>query len=161
MKKGLIALLVVTLGAVGYATYYYFQKQSQILMDYEYKIIGFKIKKFSINEIALDIQIRFISKSKIEANVKELYLDIYLEDTKVGYVTENKGFVIPANGFSDIPLAFSFNPQLVLKNIVSLVIAGSQKKDLAFSIDGYANIQSGFISTTLPIKYSSTLKAYL
>jgi hypothetical protein len=88
-------------------------------------------------------------------------LKVIVEGVEIGYITENDKFFIPAQGSSDIDLQISANPQLVFKNILGIALGGFKKKDINFTMDGYANIRSGFISTTLPIKYSDVISAYL
>jgi tRNA A-37 threonylcarbamoyl transferase component Bud32 len=47
------------------------------------------------------------------------------------------------------------------KNIIDFTLNIGKNKDVRFKMDGFASIKSGFISTTLPIKYETTLKEYL
>ena len=159
MKKA--EFIVGGLSLFGFAIYRYFKYQADLLQKYEWKISGIKIKKFSLNEIALDLTIRFTSKADLEAKVNKIYLDLFLEGKNVGFLKEEKSFIIPARGSHDITLFVSVNPQIVFKNITDIVLGISKSKDIKFKVDGYADISSGFISTTLPIKYETTLKEYL
>ena len=159
MKKTL--LYIGGAGILVYALYRYFKVQSDLLMQYEYKIAGVKVRKLSLNELSLDLSIQFTSKSDIEAKIKKIFLNMYVEGKKVGFITETKEFVIPARGSSIVPLFISVNPQFVLKNLTDIALGIGKAKDVRFSIDGYADIKSGFISTTVPIKYETTLKEYL
>jgi len=162
MNKTLKTLLIVGgIGGVAYAIYRFYKKQFSLLAMYDYKIIGVKMKKMTANEVVFDIKYRFFNKSKIEAEVNKIFLKVIVEGAEIGYITENDKFVIPANGSSDIDLQISASPQLVFKNILGIVLGGVKRKDLNFTMDGYANIRSGFISTTLPIKYSDVISAYL
>jgi hypothetical protein len=162
MNKTIKTLLIVGgVGGVLYAIYRFYVKQFLLLAMYDYKIIGVKMKKMTANEVVFDIKYRFFNKSKIEAEVNKIFLKVIVEGAEIGYITENDKFVIPANGSSDIDLQISANPQLVFKNILGIVLGGVKRKDLNFTMDGYANIRSGFISTTLPIKYSDVISAYL
>jgi hypothetical protein len=159
MKKA--ALIVGGLTLFGFAIYRYFKYQAELLQKYEWKISGIKVKKFSLNEIALDLTIRFTSQADLEAKVNKIYLDLFLEGKNVGFLKEEKPFIIPAKGSHNITLYVSVNPQIVFKNITDIVLGISKSKDVKFKVDGYADISSGFVSTTLPIKYETTLKDYL
>ena len=162
MNRTLKTVLIVGgVGAVLYAIYRFYMKQIGLLENYDYKIIGAKIKKISGNQLQFDTKVRFFNKSKIEVDINKIYLDIYLEDTLTGFVVENQPFVIAANGSSDIDLQMTFNPQTVLKSLASILLSGIRQKDLNFTMKGYANIRSGIISTTLPITYSDKVSAYL
>ena len=162
MNKTLKTVAIVGgIGAILYAIYSFYKKQLKLISQYEYKIIGVKVKRITGNEVVFDIKYRFFNKSKIEAEVNKIFLKVIVEGAEIGYITENEKFIIPAKGSSDIDLQISANPQLVLKNILGIVLGGVKRKYLNFTMDGYANIRSGFISTTLPIKYSDVISAYL
>lgn len=162
MNKSLKTILLISgVGIVGYLAYRYVKTQIGVLKNYEYKIIGVKVKKISLTSVVFDIKTRFFNKSKIEAVVEKLYLAIKIEGANVGYITENKSFVIPPQGFSDVDLQIASSPQDVAKNIIGIVLGGIKRKDIKFTLEGYANIRSGFISTTLPITYSDVASEYV
>lgn len=159
MKKALLYLGGISV--LGYGLYKYFKTQSEILMNYDFKILGITVKKITLANLSMDLKIRFISKSDIEAKVNNIYLDLYLEDKNVGYIKEENPFIIPANGSSDITLFISINPQYVLKNITDILLGVGKSRDIKFKVDGFASIKSGFFKATLPIKYETSLKEYL
>lgn len=159
MKKTL--LLVGGIGLLVFAIRRYFKAQIEILKQFTWKVSDLKIVKFSNTEISIDITFLFSSSADIEAKIERLYLDIIVEGKNVGYISENKGFIIPAHGSSSVPLHISINPQPILKDIVSIVAGVGKKKDIEFGLKGFANVKSGFISTTVPIDYSTTLKKYI
>jgi LEA14-like dessication related protein len=162
VNKTLKTILIISgVGAIAYLGYRYFQKQIGLLENYDYKIIGFKIKNLSKSNLVFDIKTRFFNKSKIEATIEKIFVKIIIEGSDVGYITENKSFLIPAQGSSDIDLQIAINPQDIAKNILGIVFGGVKKKDINFTMDGYANIRSGFVRTTLPIKYSDVVSSYL
>jgi hypothetical protein len=136
-------------------------KQFKLLADYDYKIVGFKFRKLSVNQVTFDVTTRIFNKSKIEATVKKIFLEIAVEGNKVGFVTEEGQWLIPAQGSSDIKMKITVNPQLVLKSAAAIILSGVKQKDLNFTLEGYANVSSGFLSTTLPITYSDKVSAYL
>lgn len=159
MKKVLLA--VGGLSLLGFGLYKYFKTQADLLSKFSWKIQGFKIRKFSFQELAIDVTFLFTSVADLEAKVQKLYLDLYLEGKNVGYIMEEKEFIIPAKGSSSIPIFVSINPQAIFKNIIDFTLNIGKNKDVRFKMDGFASIKSGFISTTLPIKYETTLKEYL
>ena len=161
MTKTKWLLLFGSVGVLGFGLYRYFKTQASILKNFTWTIVGLKILNISLTELSFDVTFLFTSKADLEAKINKLYLDILLEGQNVGYITETKEFIIPANGSSKIPIHISINPQSIFKNIVNLLLITSKQKDVKFAFDGYANIKSGFISTTLPIKYENTLKQYL
>lgn len=162
MKKTTIAILsILGVGGIGYAIYRFYKKQFALLADFDYEISGIRVNKLSLNNISLDISVRFGNKSKIEATVSEIFLDVFLEGQKVGFISDNKPFVIPSNGTSDVSMNVTFNPQLIFKSALPIILSGISKKDLNFMFKGNANIKSGIVSTTLPINISKNLSTYL
>lgn len=159
MKKAL--LIIGGIGLLGFGLYKYFKYQTKKLLDFDWSLSGIKINKFSLTELNLVLTIRLTSKADIEAKVEKLYLDLYLMGVRVGYVNEDKPFVIPARGSSDIPLNISISPQIIFKNIIDVTSGIGKNKDVMFKFDGFANIKSGFVSTTLPITYETSIKKYL
>jgi LEA14-like dessication related protein len=159
MKKAL--LIIGGLGLLGFGLYKYFTYQAKKLLEFDWSFSGIKINKLSLNELNIVLTIRFISKADIEAKVEKLYLDLYLMGVRVGYINEDKPFVIPARGSSDIPLNISINPQIIFKNIIDVTSGIGKNKDVMFKFDGFAKIKSGFVSTTLPITYETSIKQYL
>jgi hypothetical protein len=160
MKKGWI-FAGLGVGLLGFGLYKYFQIQAKLLKDYQYKIVKVKPLKLSISEATFEIVIRFISKSDIEAKIKSMYLDIFVEGKNVGYIKDDREFIIPANGSSDIPLTFSFNPKQVLSDVVSVIFAGVRKKDLEFEIKGIVDVHSGFFKKAIKINYKDVISAYI
>ncbi len=139
----------------------YLRRQFQLLAEYDYKIVGFKFRKLSGNQTTVDITTRIFNKSNIEATVKKVFLEIFVENSKVGFVTQEGQWVIPAKGSTDIQMKITVNPQLLLKSATSVILSSVKKKDLNFTLKGYANVSSGFLSTTIPIAYSDRVSAYL
>jgi len=160
MKKGLI-FAGLGLGLLGFGLYKYFSIQAELLKNYTYKIIGIKPIKITASEFVVDIKIRFTNKSNIEAKIKKLYLDIYVEGQKAGFIQDTREFIIPANGSSDIDLRFSFNPKQVIPNILSVIISGISRKDVSFRIEGIADVQSGFIKKPIKIQFEDVISSYI
>jgi hypothetical protein len=163
-------IIIGAVGLAGYAVFRYFQVQASLLKSYEYKITSIKPNKVTLDYISLDLGIRFTSKSDIEGEVTTVYIDVYVEGKNVGFVTDVKPFIIPSrkknkdgsytDGSSDITLNVSFKPRDIFNNAVDILLGAGKKKDLSFGVKGYANVHSGFIRTTIPIVYNTTLKDY-
>jgi LEA14-like dessication related protein len=158
MKK--VLLYGTGIGVIGFALYKYFMKQKQLLLDYSWEIAGIKVTKATPTEVIIVFSMKFISKADIEAKVNSVYLDVYLDGKSVGYVTEQKPFILPAKGHSFIDLNITFNPKLIFQNVIDFTLGILQKKDINIELKGYADIQSSFIKTTLPLEYKTTFKEY-
>jgi LEA14-like dessication related protein len=158
MKKALLYL--GGFGLLGGALYMYFKKQANLLLQYKVDIVGVKFGKVTANSVDMVISVKFTSIADLEARVNKMYLDVAVEGANVGYVTNDKTFIIPAKGFSYIDLNITFNPKLILGNVVDIVIGVKKNKDINVDLNGFANVSSGILSTTIPIKYHTTIKEY-
>ena len=162
MKPALkIGLVVAAVAAAGYALYRFYKRQAMLLMDYDYKIIGARVVGIGQGVATFTVKTRFFNKSRIEAVVQRIYLDLLVEGARVAYVVETKPFVIPAKGSSDIELKISVKSDLILKNAVNILIGGVRKKDLNFTLRGFANVKSGFVSATIPVEYTDKVSSYI
>ena len=77
---------------------------------------------------------------------------------KVGSVNETKDITLLPGKTTVLSFNFSFNPQLVLKNLVDLVTLTVAAKDLKIRLEGYIRARSSFLSTSLPFTYETSLK---
>jgi len=149
------------LGLIGYAIYRYYLKQIDFIKDITYQVTGLKIREFKKNNISLDITATIFNASNVEAVVTQMYLDVFINGIKVGNVNEIKDIPIKPKQSTTIQFNFSFDPQLIAKNIVDLVTLSVAAKDIVIDIKGYIRVKSGFLSTPLPFEYRNNLKSYL
>lgn len=154
-------LILGGIGVIGYAIYRYYKTQLEILQNFQYKVIGLKVVSITKDNIALDINTRIINNSNVEAYVKEIFLDAYINDVKAGNINEVKDILVRANGFSDFSFRFSFNPQIVLGNLVNIVTLSVGAKDVFFKLDGYVKVEGKLIKATLPFSYTNNLKSLI
>ena len=157
-----MALLIIGgLGLLGFGLYRFFKVQTKALLDFTWKISKVSIVSLTKTELSMDVTFLFTSKADIEAKITRLYLDIYLNGQNMGFISENKEFVLPAHGSSSVPLHISINPQAILRDLINLVLGFVKDKDFMLKLKGFANVKSGFIATTLPIEYETSIREYL
>jgi LEA14-like dessication related protein len=155
------ALWILGSGFAAFGIYRYFKWQVGLLKDYTYQFTGLKIITLTKNLVTIDVKMRFFTKSKIEVKVNRIYVDVKMNDKSVGFLNETQPLIIPANGYSDITLRMSFNPTQIVSNFYDLISNSFGTGDIKINFEGYANVKSGIISTTVPIAYETTLKEYL
>lgn len=159
MKKGLTALAIVGgISLFGYAIYRYFVKQVDLLKEFSWKVIDFNFDVADLQVIKGVIKFRFASIADLELTISKFYLDVYINGDRVGYIEDVSTFIIPAKGYNDIPFSYTINPQYVIKNIVDILAYSTKLKDAIITFDGYAQVKSGFISATIPIKSNCSVK---
>lgn len=160
--KGVRALLTATgIGLIGYAIYRYYRRQIDFIKEYQYKVVGLRIMSLRKDNITFDVRTRVFNNSNVEATVKEVILNLYLNGVKVGNIDEVKDTFIKARGSSDFTFQFSFNPQVVLGNLFSIATLTIAAKDVLIEINGYVKVKSAFVQATIPFAYQNNLKSLI
>jgi hypothetical protein len=62
---------------------------------------------------------------------------------------------------SDIPFRFTFNPSLILGNVVNILTLAVQLRDMKFEAKGFVKVKINFLTTTVPFEYQSDLKSLI
>lgn len=155
------ALIISGLGVIGYALIRYYKKQIDFVKDIQYTISGLKIVNIAKEDVTLEIFLKVYNASNVEAKVTEIFLDVIMNGTKVGSINESTEFIVKPTQTTEVSYKFSFNPSLVIKNIVNILTLTVALKDVVIVADGYMKVKSGFLSTTVPFTYQNTLKNLL
>ncbi len=158
MKKLAVIGILGGLGLFGYALYNYFQKQIELVKEFQWSIVSFNITQLTADLIKGTLTVRFQNTSAIEITITQFYLDLYFNEHKVGYIQDVMPFVIPANGYNDIPFEFDLDPQFIITNISDIVLYATKQKDALIGLAGYINVNSGgFIKATVPVKCNCSI----
>ena len=161
MKNLKPVLVIAGMGLIGYSLYRYYRKQLDFLKDITYKVTGVKIVSVSKNLISLDITAQIYNASNVEATVKQMYLDFFINGVRVGNINEVKDIKILPLKSSLVSFNFSFSPSLIGKNVAEIVTATLGVKDLIFDIKGFVKVRSAFVGATIPFEYQNNLKTLL
>jgi hypothetical protein len=161
MKKTIIALFAVGgVGLVAYGLYSYFKKQAALLKDFEWKLLSFKLDTISLTLVKGSVNIRFTSISDLEFIIDEFILKVYVNGVESGYVNDITQSLIPANGYSDIPIQFTIDPQYLIKDVSDIAAYALKQKDAIITLNGYVSVKSGFVKATIPIKCNCSVQKY-
>lgn len=161
MNKVRPYLILGGIGVIGYALYRYYMRQINFLKDITYQVVGLNVRSITASQISLDITTRIFNASNVEAVVKEMYLDFFINGVRVGNVNEVKDIVILPSKTTDVTFNFAFNPRLIGKNIIDILSQSVSSKDLIFDVKGYIRVKSSFITTSIPFEYQNNLKSLL
>ena len=162
MKSGTKVLVAILggLALIGGSIYAYIKKQTDLLYDFDWKLLDVSFDKVNLQLVKGKVKFRFFNKADIQVVVTKFYLKLYLNKEEVGYIEDVQEFVIPARGFNDISFSYTINPQFLVKNITNIVLGSVSSKDATLTLDGYAKIRSGFIRVTVPILCDCSVKNY-
>lgn len=161
MNKFRPIIIVGGLGIIGYALYRYYLRQIGFLKDITYQVVGVRVRSVSTSNVSLDITTRIYNASNVEATVKEMFLDFFINNVKVGNVTEIKDIVVLPTKTTDISFNFSFNPSIIGKNLLDIISLSVAAKDVLFELRGYVRVSSAFITTTIPFEYQNNFKSLI
>jgi LEA14-like dessication related protein len=160
MRKVFIAIGAVGLG---YGIYQYYLTQGAILYNYKYRIIGVTIKKVTLNEVELQIDVEVINDSAITATLSSYYFDILLNGKKVA-VVQNASlnqFLQKNGGTSYFPMKVTINPkEFADVNLVSGLL--ESVKNSTIEQRGYFGFKKGLLRfNKIPFNYTYKVKDFL
>ena len=160
MKKVFIAIGAIGLG---YGIYQYYMTQGAILYNYKYRIIGVTIKKVTLNEVELQIDVEVINDSAITATLSSYYFDILLNGKKVA-VVQNASlnqFLQKNGGTSYFPMKVTINPkEFADVNLVSGLL--ESVKNSTIEQRGYFGFKKGLLRfNKIPFNYTYKVKDFL
>lgn len=160
MKRGTAILLIaVGIGVVG--AYYYYQRQVAALHNLTYKLVGFSLGDMSQPIVTATLIFRIYSSSTIDAQVNALFLDVYINGAKIGTIQNASSFIIPAAGYSDVPLTVSFSPAVLESDAIGVLATYLTSQDMIIALNGYVSVKSAFLNVSVPVNYTTTLKEVL
>lgn len=162
MRTGLIIGLAVAAVAGG-AAYWYYNKEIKILENsVTYKIIGFQIGTVTKQTTQVFLTLRIFSNSTLDADIQEMYTDIYFNGILVGNFQNLEKFVLPAKGYSDAKITVTFSPEQIAIDAIKLAESFLDTKNFAIKAQGYVKLKLfGLINTTVPFTYDTTLHEIL
>jgi LEA14-like dessication related protein len=148
------------LGIAGVAGFWYYRKQVTVLQDsLDFKIIGFRLGDLTGAVSQVFLTLRIFSKSTLDADIQEVFADVYLDNMKIGNVQNLDKFILPAKGYSDVKLIVTFSPKQILADVVKLANSYLITKDLSIKAKGYIKIKlGGMFNITVPFDYATTMK---
>jgi hypothetical protein len=160
-KRGILSVAILSgVGLFGYSIYRFYKKQIDLLKQFKWKILTFKVNKITPQFINGSITFKFDSISDLEILVQKFSLDVFVNGKEAGYINETKEFIIPARGFNNIEINFNILPQPIFTNAIDIIFSSSKLNDATIDIVGYVKVKSGFISTTVPINCSCSVKNF-
>jgi LEA14-like dessication related protein len=160
MKKVFIAIGALGLG---YGIYQYYLTQASILYNYKYNVIGVVIKKVTLKEVELEIQLEVINDSAISATLTNYFFDIFLNGQKVAEVknaTLNQ-FLRANGGKSFFPIKVIIDPRRFASgNVVSGLLESVRNSTIEQR--GFFGFKKGLLRfNKIPYSYTYKVKDFL
>ncbi len=159
MKKALIILAIVAV--IGFTAFTFYKKQFDKLIDMDYEFMAVQLESASLDNTVANVKIKLISDSTLEAVIKDLDLDIYIDGVYVGNITENKEILIPAKGYSIVDFHIKADVTEVKTNALNLIGKIWINKDAILTLKGKAKIKFAFLNIPVPVDYTESVKYLL
>ena len=157
-RTGVIAAIVGGVALFGYALYKYVKVQASLLQNFSYQIMDFGITQMDEQIVKGNLSVLFKSDADVEIVVKSFIVNFYLNGVPIGYIEDTKEFIVPAHNQTIIPFAYTLDPQIVFSHLMGIVTQSINSGDEVFQVKGFAKVKSGFITVSLPVDYTTTLK---
>jgi len=161
MIMGLVrtGLFVLGGGIITVALVRHFTRQVKLAEQYSYKIRDIKVLNIQKDQVDIAMALEFTNKSSINAVITDLNINAYLEGVFVGHLQEQGALNIPAESSATWHLKLSFDPGKVgqafkATNIFQVGINILKQKDIRMTLEGKAQVESGIVKFTVPIKTS-------
>ncbi len=136
-----------------YAVYNYYTVEQGLLTNSNYQLNDVSFDSFTLDEVKLNLSCQFDNESDINITLRDLYLDIYINDKYVGYVLQSIESNINPKSSNIIPIKASINISGVLSSSIPDISLLFNKGKVNVKATGTVSVSSGFISTKMPISF--------
>jgi LEA14-like dessication related protein len=101
MKK---LLFIIGLGGIGYGLYYYFKKQLDLALNFDFKFKDVKANNIDKSGVNLALLISVQNKSSFAIEVIDYDIDVVYEGTIIGNAKSVGNFTVQGDSWFDVPV---------------------------------------------------------
>lgn len=161
MKK---ILYVVGIGALVGSAYWYFKKQLELALQYEYDIKKWKILDLNDQEVKVEIVISLTNKSSFEIEVLGYDLSLFYQNVNIARAFSTEKTKITAQSVIDVKTTATIRFDDLKSAFLPFATAILKKKPINLNVDGYVNVKFINLNHTInfnkdKFEYSSDLLA--
>lgn len=123
--------------------------------DLEYRgYQNFKIEKIGFSQSTLLVELKYYNPNPIGLELKQMDLDVYINDQYLGHTKQNYQIKIPKKGTFVLPVKLNLD----MKNLLKNALTGLLNKEVALKTSGKIMISKGKIIRNFPFKYETKEK---
>jgi|10_taG_2_1085330.scaffolds.fasta_scaffold119957_2 LEA14-like dessication related protein len=159
MNKKKIIVTGIIIAAIGAATFYVV-KLVNFTKKLYFNTINFNITSIGLSEVNIDADFEIKNKGKIQIDISELDLDIYLNEVYVGKMNEVKTIKISPNQTTTTPIQIALDTSKVWQNIGG-ILSSSTFENMNMRFKGHGKSTLLGIPIKLPINYEDKVKNYM
>ena len=166
MKKTIIGIsLLVGITGLIVGLYLFYKKQMALIMGYCYKIANVNFNSIGVNNIDMDITMRFRNNSDFIIDVTGYSLDVSVNNNYVATVQSNYKQTIANKSVSNLTFNAKFNPAQFFgsADLLGLVVsATTDQENFIIEVKGSLSAQVNFINVSnIPIDIKTSLYSIL
>ena len=147
LQKFLVGLGIAALGS---AIAYYFYKEYELVRQWDFNTDGISLQNLTTTSATLQVKLKIINKSNVEATISNLSCAVYANNVFVGNISQSGLMIIPSKGYNILILNIEIDNSNALNQAVTLASQGVQTP-VILNIVGSVKISSGFLGITIPI----------
>ena len=162
MKKAIIGLSVLAVGALAYYIYY-LKTQATLIGQYCFNFISHNVVKLGLNETVVDLYLEVKNKSVIDVIITSYDFNVSINGHPISRLVSNQPQSLKGLGKSVITLRVAFSPKVVIKTAFSKDILLSalslDKSKLIIGVDGVVSIKgvNAISFDNLPVSFDMPL----
>lgn len=136
---------------------FYINGQKKLITASDVKPVGVRFVSLRESILTLEIDLEITNYSNIQATVSEFYMDILINNTKVGAAIQKTPVYVPMHQKISTTIVTQVDVKQIYANIATLLLGGLQGKDISIVLDGYATVKNGLVTVNVPIDWESKL----
>ena len=137
-------------GLVG-SLYYYFKKQLELALSYEYNLKNFKIKNLTTESVEIQTTVNLKNKSSFEIEVLDYNIQVFYKDILISNSVSEKTFSILADNEFNVVTTTKVDFGDVKKVLLPFVLNVMQEKPINVEVSGFVKVK--FIGLNHVIKF--------
>ena len=124
----------------------YIYKQSKLLSSLCYDFVSIDFKGSENSNSKLGLNFKFLNYSDVSVEITKYNINAYINGNFVGKLVDEKSFIIPPKGFSNIEFIAETNTSSAFSQVInSFLTQLIDKSESKFKIKGVASVRMGLI----------------
>jgi len=155
-------LFIIGVSGIVGSLYYYFKKQLELALQYEYSVKDFKIKELTTKQTEIEATIKLVNKSSFEIEVLNYDLEISYKNNRFLQLKSSDNFLIPADSSFDLVASGKIDFDESKKALMPFALSVLQEKPIKIELSGFVKVKFIGLEHTVTfenetIEYSSNL----
>ena len=119
----------------------------------EVKVVSLDKKKVVLEGIAI-----FSNPNDFKLQVKEIAVDVTINEVAMGQVNQLQDFDVPANADFEVPMVIAFAPKDVYKDLFSSLLDVLNNKKMEVYYNGFVRMKSLGVTIKVPIDHREEIR---